>query len=198
MAGGYRRGFKKQAEDLALAIRQEMGLRFDEQLDPRSLAEHVGVPVFDVEDLLAFGMPKKSVRHLLGAGRKEFSAALFERSGRRLIVANSKHSINRQASNIVHEVAHLRLEHKPPTTLIEAGCRRWNPTMEREADWLAGELLVPRQAALSIARSGGDVESSALRYGVSKAMMTWRLNNSGALKQARHEMAARRRRAQNH
>lgn len=194
MAGEYRRGFKKQAEELALAVRAEMDLTWNDPLDPLALARHVQVPVFELEDLLAAGLSRNSLDHLLGKGRSEFSAALFERNGMRLIVANPVHSKGRQASNIVHEVAHLLLEHEPPEAVLEAGCRRWDPMMEREADWLAGELLVPRQAALSIARNGGDVDAAAVRYGVSGAMMRWRLNHSGAIKQAQREKAARRRR----
>lgn len=191
MASEYRRGFKKQAEDLAIAVRRGMGLGWRDRLDPRALAEHVGVPVYELNELSAMGMPEDSLSHLLGRGKTEFSAALFQRNGKRLIVANPVHSRGRQASNIVHEVAHLLLEHEPAEAVIEAGCRRWDATMEREADWLAGELLVPRQAALDIARRGVDVGASAQHLGVSVAMMNWRLNHCGARKQAARERAAR-------
>jgi len=193
MAGDYRRGFKAEAERLAMAVRAEMGLNFRERLDPRALAEHVRVPIREVPELVAAGMPEYSVRHLLGRGKREFSAALFERGGVRLIVANPVHSVGRQASNIVHEVSHLLLKHEPPSEILEAGCRRWDQMMEREADWLAGELLVPRQAALEIVRKNRDVRLSALHYGVSEAMMKWRLNHSGARKQVGREQAARHR-----
>jgi len=191
VASEYRYGFKKQAEDLALAVRRAMGLSWRDCLDPRALAEYVGIPVYELEELVAVGMPEDSLRHLLGRGKSEFSAALFQRNSTKLIVANPVHSRGRQASNIVHEVAHLLLKHEPTAAVIEAGCRRWDAMMEREADWLAGELLVPRQAALDIARSGVDVEMCAQHYGISVAMMKWRLNHSGARKQAQRERAAR-------
>lgn len=191
MASEYRYGFKKQAEDLAMEVRRAMGLEWRDRLDPRALAKHVGVPVYELNELVAVGMPEDSLRHLLGRGKSEFSAALFQRNGARLIVANPVHSRGRQASNIVHEIAHLLLEHEPTEAVIEAGCRRWDATMEREADWQAGELLVPRQAALDIARSGVDVETCAQHFGVSVAMMNWRLNHSGARKQVERERAAR-------
>ena len=92
------------------------------------------MPVFELEALLAAGLSRESLDHLLGKGRGKFSAALFERNGMRLIVANPVHSKGRQASNIVHEVAHLLLKHEPPEAVLEAGCRRWDPIMEREAD----------------------------------------------------------------
>jgi len=192
LRGDYRYGFKKEAEVLAREVRRAMGLECTQPLDPRSLANHVGVPVFELDDLVAAGMREDSLRHLLGRGRSEFSAALFQRNGTRLIVANPVHSPGRQASNIVHEVSHLLLDHQPSGAVIEAGCRRWNAIMEREADWQAGELLVPRQGALEVARSGVDVRSAAHHYGVSEAMMNWRLNHSGARKQAERERASRR------
>ena len=102
MVSDYRRGFKKEAEALALKVRREMGLTWDDRLDPRGLAEHVGVPVFELTELVSVGMSERSLRHLLGRGRREFSAALLERNGVRLIVANPVHSMGRQASNIVH------------------------------------------------------------------------------------------------
>lgn len=187
MASKFWRGFKRHVEELTLAVRAELGVGWNDQLDPRALAKHVNIPVFDLNDLVAVGMPENSLRHLLGRGRNEFSAALFERGELKVIVANPVHSAGRQASNIAHEVAHLLLAHEPPEAVLEAGCRRWDAVMEREADWLAGELLVPRRAALEVARNGANIEASALRFGVSAAMMRWRLNHSGALKQAARE-----------
>lgn len=192
MATKFQRGFKTRAMKLALSVRKEMSIGDNVALDPRKLAEHVDVPVLELPDLLAAGMSQTTLRHLTGNGKEEFSAALFERGGQRLIVANPSHSTGRQASNIVHEVSHILLKHIAPAALLVGGCRQWDAVMEGEADWLAGELLVPRNAALEIARSGEDVETAARRLGVSRAMMNWRLNHSGARKQAAREKAARR------
>jgi len=194
VASRFRRGFKKEAGELALEVRREMRLRLSDRLDPRALAAHLGIPVFELDELVMLGMKRASVEQLMKHGRSEFSAAMFEMGGRRLIVANPTHSAGRQASNIVHEISHVLLEHEPPDQLIVAGCRRWDEVMEGEADWLAGELLVPRDAALELARREADVRASAARYGVSEAMMQWRLNHSGARKQAARERARRHRR----
>ncbi len=194
MGANYRRGFKAAAERLAIEVRASMRLDYIERLDPRALAEHVGVLVFDLPEMRRLGMKEESLRFLLGRGRGEFSAGLFECSGVRVIVANTAHSVGRQASNIVHEVGHLLLCHEPPTAIIEAGCRRWDSAMEIEADWLAGELLVPRRAVLEIARRQVDTEVAAQQFGVSRTLMEWRLNHSGARKQAARERSAHERR----
>jgi Zn-dependent peptidase ImmA (M78 family) len=190
MGAEYRRGFKKQAEDLAIEVRCAMGLDWRDLLDPRALARHVGVVVLELGELAGHGLSAKSLQYLLGRGRREFSAAMVECNGARLIVANPSHSTGRQASNIVHEVSHLLLRHDPPEAILEAGCRRWDGAMELEADWLAGELLVPRRAALDVARQQVDVSSAAQHFGVSEKLMEWRLNNSGARKQASRERGA--------
>lgn len=190
MGTEYRRGFKKQAEDLAIEVRDAMGLEWQDRLDPRAIAEYVGIVVLELDELARHGLSATSLRYLLGPGRHEFSAGLFERNGTRLIVANPSHSTARQASNIVHEVSHLLLRHDPPEAILEAGCRRWDSGMELEANWLAGELLVPRRAALEIARQQVDVPSAARRFGVSQQLMEWRLNHSGARKQALRERGA--------
>ena len=191
MGADYKWGFKAAAERLAIEVRGSMGLKTQDRLDPRALAKKVGVVVFELPELLCLGLKQQSLRFLLGRGRREFSAALFECNGARVIVANTAHSMVRQASNMVHEVSHLLLRHEPPAAVIEAGCRRWNSAMEREADWLAGELLVPRQAALEVARQQLDAETAAQHFGVSRAMMEWRLNHSGARKQAARERSVR-------
>jgi Zn-dependent peptidase ImmA (M78 family) len=194
MGTDYRWGFKTQAERLALEVRASMGLDWQERLDPRALAKHVGVAVFDLPEMRRLGMKEQSLRFLLGRGRREFSAALFECNGVRVIVANTAHSEGRQASNIVHEVGHLLLRHNPPTEVIEIGCRRWDARMELEADWLAGELLVPRQAAVEVARRQIDADIAAQQFGVSRALMEWRLNHSGARRQIDRERLAHERR----
>lgn len=190
MGADYRWGFKAAAERLAIEVRGSMGLDVHDRLDPRALAEKVGVAVFELPEVRRFGLKEQSLRFLLGRGRHEFSAALVECNGARVIVANTAHSEVRQASNIVHEVSHLLLRHEPPAAVIEAGCRCWDAAMELEADWLAGELLVPRQAALEVARQQGDAGIAALRFGVSRALMEWRLNHSGARRQAERERSA--------
>ena len=54
--------------------------------------------------------------------------------------------------------------------------------LEEAADWLAGSLLVSDQAAFALARGRLAVDLAAERYGVSEAMMRFRLNVTGAAK----------------
>jgi hypothetical protein len=72
MGADYRRGFKTQAERLALEVRAGMGLDWQERLDPRALAKHVGVVVFDLPEMRRLGMKEQSLQFLLGRGRREY------------------------------------------------------------------------------------------------------------------------------
>jgi Zn-dependent peptidase ImmA (M78 family) len=96
----------------------------------------------------------------------------------------------RQNSDLAYEIAHgLRLHE--PRHAIANGCRDYSKPEEDEAAWLAGCLLVPRDAAFAVAMSGSPIEVAAAQYGVSTQMMTWRVNATGSRLQA-SRVAARR------
>ncbi|MGW2718534.1 ImmA/IrrE family metallo-endopeptidase [Streptomyces sp. NPDC001492] len=93
---------------------------------------------------------------------------------------NDSHEPGRQNSSASHDIAHALLMHPPGPALDLRGCRHWDGEMEEEADWLAGNLLITNEAAWSIARGGLSPEGAMLRFGVSRKMLTWRMNKSGA------------------
>lgn len=177
-----RRGFKTEANDIARTIRNELSLRCVDPLDPRALAEYLSIRLIPLSDL-ADAEPW-AVRHFGGRGRSSFSAATVFRGSRRVIVHNDAHSPGRQASNLAHELSHALLLH-PPTP------RNWDNTVEEEADWLAGALLVSQEAALSIARKGIPLGKAAALYGISRKMMQFRVNVTGARKRVRRMRAHR-------
>lgn len=173
----FRRGFKTQSTSLVAEVRAELGARLVDPLDPARVASVYGVPVVTAAQL-ANGRPL--------AAPPEFSAMTVFRGSRRIIVLNSDHAVTRQRSSLAHELAHLLLEHEPASHLMN-GARMWDPAAEREADWMGAELLVPRQAGLTICRAGEVVEDAATRFGVSAQLLTWRLNASGARTQVQRE-----------
>jgi len=77
------------------------------------------------------------------------------------------------------------LEHPLSPALGMGGCRRWDGVLEAEADWQAGSLLVPRQAALEWMKDGGSFEHGARHFGVSLALFRWRVNQTGIMRQLR-------------
>jgi Zn-dependent peptidase ImmA (M78 family) len=173
-----RRGFKTEANDIAREIRGELGLRDIEPLDPWKLAAALEIQVVP---LSSFRLDAPRAHRLFRViDLKTFSAVTVWNGTERMIVYNDAHSRGRQASDITHELAHALLQHTPAPALDHRGCRYWDPELEKEADWLAGVLLISEDAALTIVRSGWSLEDAASRYGVSTPMIRFRVNMTGA------------------
>jgi Zn-dependent peptidase ImmA (M78 family) len=108
----------------------------------------------------------------------------------KIIVHNDSHTPGRQTVDITHELSHDLLDHVPTLALDERGCRYWDRVMEKEAEWLAGVLLVPEEAAFLIVRRGWELRDAATRFGVSERLIDWRLNKTGARLRARRTAEA--------
>ena len=127
-----------------------------------------------------------------GQGRAQAGRPLHgRRSGRllrydpfngpkRTIVHNDTHSRPRQVSNVTHEISHGLLLHPPTPPLDADGLTDGDRAMEEEATWLAGILLISEPSALLIARKGWSLDAAARVYGVSAAMVRFRVNVTGA------------------
>jgi hypothetical protein len=175
---GYRRGFRSEANATAREIRAELGLTALDRLDPLRLADHLGVPITSLSDFRRDA--PSAVHYFTQVETSAFSAGTIFRGPRRVIVHNDSHSAGRQVSNVTHELGHAILLHDPTPALDDRGCRLWNQSIEDEAQWLAGALLLTEDAALSIARRGISVSAAAEHFGVSEQMVTYRLNVTGA------------------
>ncbi len=177
-----RHGFKADAERIAASVREELGLGGAERLDCVALAQHLGIPVLSLRDLIAYGADRTSVGQLLVAGA-EFSALTVCAGTKRLIVYNPSQPRGRKANSLAHELSHVILEHPASPALDATGCRRWDGVLEAEADWLAGVLLVPREGALLWMMNNGSAAEGAAHFGVSGQLFTWRVNQTGVAKQ---------------
>jgi Zn-dependent peptidase ImmA (M78 family) len=172
-----RRGFKKEANKIALEIRAELGLGPRAPLDPWKLAQLLLIPVIPLSSL-ARDAPEAFVR-LTGIANSAFSAVTVFVGTRRGIVYNDAHTPGRQASDIAHELAHALLLH-PPRASVNSGTRDWNAEEEGEAAWLSGALLISDEAAIRIAKAAQPTALAATEYGVSEQMVIFRLGVTGA------------------
>jgi Zn-dependent peptidase ImmA (M78 family) len=182
VAEELRPGFKAVAEDIAQAVRAELGLGPLDALDCIALAEAWGIPVVSLGELREDGAKDSSVRHLLSEDAG-FSATTVVLGTRRLIVYNPRQPPGRSASNLSHELAHLILEHEAAPAIGIGGCRHWDGLQEAEADWLGATMLVPRESALEWMLQHGDLEDGARNFGVSVELFRWRVNHTGVVKQ---------------
>jgi len=180
-----RRGFKTQCESISSEVRAEIGLDMNAPLDPRQLAQHLEIPIHPLSTLEGAHV-KEAICHINSEERSIVSAlTIFPNwpSRQRIIIYNDFHSLARQNSDVSHELSHGLLLHEPRHAIIN-GCRDYNKTEEDEAAWLSGCLLVPRDAAVQIAKTQKPLSDAAEAFGVSLDMMMWRINSTGAQRQA--------------
>lgn len=177
----FDRGFKTWCENTAVGLRRELGLEPEAPLDPRSLAEHLGIALWPAEEIP--GASEESLQVLLKDDSSSWSAVTIHAGRGSVIVLNSAHSAARAASDIAHELAHLVLGHDPARMDVsEDGLLILNTfgrRQEEEANWLAGCLLLPRAALLDARKQGWTPSIIAMRYGVSVDMVQYRLNVTG-------------------
>lgn len=177
----FRRGFKTWAEEISLRVRRKLKLPDAAPLDPLQLAELLSVLVLPLNELR--DMPEDCRRRLINDHSENWSAITVANGNHHLIVINTAHAATRRNSDLAHELAHVILGHEPSMMFASPGSgialRTHNKEQEEEANWLAGCLLLPRDALLSIRRRRLTDEEACREYGVSIAMLRFRLNASG-------------------
>lgn len=163
----FPRGFKAEANRISLSIRRELGLEPHSPLCPRSLAEHLLIPVVQLRDLSQkHPVIAKHVDYFVNVNPWVFSAITIFHGSHRLIVHNDCHAPTRRRANIAHELAHALLHHPPHPPFCKRGKRVFNHQLENEASWLGPTLLVSNEAAHWARRSGMTEGTAALHFGV--------------------------------
>lgn len=183
-----RRGFKTQAEAIAMELRDEMDLGPHDRMDCTALAAHLAIEVVRVTALVGAGAIAEDVNCMV-SDEMGFSAMTVYRGTKCKIFYNPFHADTRTANSVAHEISHVVLEHEPGPVLTVKGTRYWNQTQEDEADWLAGAILVPREGALRWLATGGDMTAGASHFGVSAQLFAWRANHTGVVTQLRRRAA---------
>src|SRR5207248_10341113 len=103
-----RRGFRAEAERIAVAMRADLGLQALDALPLERAAFERGVRVVSAADLV----PLAQLVELERIQAFAFSACTFDVRGQRIIVFNPLRSQPRQRSDVAHELSHLLLEHE--------------------------------------------------------------------------------------
>lgn len=177
-----RRGFKADADWLAENVRQKLLLLPADPLCPWRLAKCLDHSVVDLSHFAATHSGEVACLRAC-TGAEGFSAVTIYRGGLRLVVLNDGHGPTRRAADLAHELAHALLHHRPLPLNDGAGVRCFDADAEEEAKWLGPALLVPRAAALHIARRQMPLEEAAAAYGCSVDLMRMRVHATGASKQ---------------
>lgn len=185
-----RRGFKADAERRALTARASLNLDPTAKLCPWAYAAELNIAVLGADEL---DLPPLHAKQLLERDSDSWSGMTLDEDGIRLIVLNSSHSKRRQASTLMHELAHLILEHVPTSVNLSPSgltlLSDYSDDQEEEADWLGGALLLPEAALLHYRSNGISFVEISDIFGVSGELCAWRCRMTGVEKR----MAFRRR-----
>jgi Zn-dependent peptidase ImmA (M78 family) len=186
-----RHGFKSQAERISAAARSALDLPPGARIDPWSYARHLGVVVLDFEEL---GLSMECRNQLLRIDAESWSGMTIREGSVTGIVINPSHASVRQASTLMHELAHFILKHVPARVDVSLSglllLSEYSEDAEAEADWLAAALLLPRDSLMKHRRRGDSVGQIATTFGTSEQLCEWRLRMTGVDVQLRR-MGAR-------
>lgn len=181
---------KAALKRLAVELREEIDVSPFDAFDPYALADLYGIDVIRLSELDCSDAARQ---HFHVTNAHVFSGALVPLGHGAVILENDAHAPVRRRSTAAHEMAHVVREHPFTASLVnERGCRVADPEHEAEAAELAGELLVPFEAAKRFARLSLSDEEVALRFGVSTDIARWRMNATGARIIAQRAAATRR------
>lgn len=177
----FRRGFKSQCERRSVEYRRQLGLIQTDPLSADRLAVHLGVTVWSVADVASLGV--NDLANLTDEADDSWSALTMRIGAENLVIYKPVSSEGRRNNVIMHELSHIILGHDlADACIMEDGSLvpgNFDQDQEDEADWLAGTLLLPRPALMSIRRSRLRDEVACRQYLVSHEMLVWRLRMTG-------------------
>ena len=177
----FERGFKTWAERTSANLRKEMGLSSFEPLLPKLLADYLEVHLCTPRDIPE--ITQDVLDQLLEHDPWGWSAVSVFQRDRAIVIFNPRCSSGRQASDILHELAHIILDHKPATIIMSQDgsfvMRSYDEKQEDEANWLGWCLLLPREALLRCLRRGFSTIEIADTYGVTEILVNFRIRMTG-------------------
>lgn len=179
------RGFKSRCEEMSRSLRIELGLKSTDPLVVNDLASYLGVLVWSVSEIQ--GLSPADIHQLVEVDADSWSAITVMAFGREAIIFNPGHHGGRYSSDIMHELSHLILGHEPSTVFFigkgELALRGYSRSSEEEANWLAGALLLPRDALVHLMRTRVPLRTACEKFGVSQRMLEYRLGVTGVKRQ---------------
>jgi hypothetical protein len=182
----FKRGFKKFADDKAIELRKELGIKPSHPLPGLLLAEHLKAKVLHPKDVP--GIDPATLNCLLKGNESEWSGVALHVNSQPIIIINNTQSLARQESTIMHELAHIICEHTMGEfqPLAEGiFLRSFNKEHEGEAEWLGGCLQLPGVALYYNHRDGLTIQEIAEKFNASVDMVRFRMNMCGIEKRRR-------------
>jgi len=180
----FERGFKAWSENIAQSLRKKLNISKFSPLSPYELASYLNVRIISPKDI--DNLSKETCKYLTSSEGNEWSAITLNVSNISVIIINTFHSQARQASDIMHELAHILRGHKTPQVFIDGSgltIRSFDQLQEAEADWLAGTLLLPREVLIHCHFNKLSEQEACRLFNVSSELYKYRMNISGVKRQ---------------
>lgn len=178
------RGFKSEAEKIALQFRSDLHLKPHAALCGFVLAKHLNIPVFTPSD---YFLPGQNIDALVNSDSGWSALTMKTAKGNTIIIHNHTHAPARQQSNLMHEISHIIREHQQPDThkdiQLPFFMREFDKLQEEEASYLGSALQIPREGLIWALKKRMESDEIAEHFKASAAMVTHRINATGVKKQ---------------
>ena len=165
---------RKRLEAIATKQRSILDFKAYDPLPAKVLAKHFQAKVFTPET-----MPNAEPEQVkLLCSKDDWSAGVILKNPL-YIVHNSRHTLPRQESNLMHEFAHVILKHKMVDRDRKTGLFLRRQKDEDEAIYLGGCLQIPRRGLLWAKQKKMTLSQIALHFNASEEMVRFRSNVNG-------------------
>lgn len=174
--------FRQWCESEAVHWRRKLGLYAYDPLPADRLAAYLHIPLLSPDAIPDFDATV--IMALSAAGNSGWSAVTIPVPDHSpIIIYNPGHAAARHEANMMHELAHLLLGHKPISIQTDMPILRqsYRPEDEEQATFLGGCLQVTRSGLDWAIGKGMEREAIARHFGASEEMVQYRLNMTGRL-----------------
>ncbi len=165
---------RHRLEAIATEKFHQLGFKVYQPLSAIVLAEHLQATIFTPETVP--NAEPEQVKILCYS--ENWSAGIICKNPI-WIVHNSRHPPTRQASNLMHEFAHIILKHEMVGYDPKTGLPQRRQPDEDEAVYLGGCLQIPRRGLLWAVQKKMTIAQIALHFNTSEEMVKFRINVSG-------------------
>lgn len=168
----------REIERKAIGVRCFAGAGQSARLDPYALAALLNLRIVSLADLDQ--LPEEARNHLAQSDEWSAGTTGLLPDGSRVIVINEKQSAGRRAATLMEEICHTLLGHDPSSISGNgAGGRSYDVSIEEEAYAVGAAALLPYRALTQCLSEGYPVDQIAKRYGVTKALVEYRMRVLG-------------------
>ncbi|MDZ8186635.1 MAG: ImmA/IrrE family metallo-endopeptidase [Nostoc sp. ChiSLP02] len=163
--------FRQRCEAIATEQRSLLGVQAFEALPANTLAAKLGATLLTPDQIQNFE-PDQVALLLASDG---WSAGII-RHNPLWIVYNPRHAPTRYESNVMHEIAHVLLNHQSVGFDPVTGLPKRKQHNEDQATFLGGCLQIPKRGLLWATQRKMLLPQIAAHFGASEAMVLFRSN----------------------